>query len=98
MALVSGGQVTHVPHDTWPLACKVKSVQGNKASVLWYTGRKTTPWSLVERELDNGGTLPWEEDILLDDIYFHSFLLTPASKLPKCAQEECDMLFEYLHH
>ncbi|XP_052073457.1 ubiquitin recognition factor in ER-associated degradation protein 1-like isoform X4 [Mytilus californianus] len=69
----------------WPQLGKVLKVEEEEIIQLhWYKGSKTGPWSPCIKTVPGtrGKREAWCEAVNLQDIWCHSFNLTPANKLP----------------
>ena len=82
----------HIASNVWPLVCQVLKCHERTATVRWYTGARTTQWRVCNTRIGSS-IAPFDEDILIGDIYLHSFSLTGTRKLPKSVQDES---LEYL--
>ena len=68
----------------WPLVCKVLDVDMDKYTVViqWFSKFKGGKW---EAATGPNGLMFVPEVITLDELYDHSFSLTPCGKLPLMA-------------
>ena len=85
MALVSTAR--YVAQNTWPLVCKIVEIKERTVKVLWYTGSKTTEWTVYSERRGRCRTTI-VEDIQRSDVYFCNFDLTSSGRLPAKAQRE----------
>ena len=85
----------------WPLVCRILDVDRSRDVVMvqWYIrdGKNKNVWVQGQQLKDNKCIIMLPEPINLEDIYYHSFELTPKGCLPqKALREEQDFCEEYV--
>lgn len=68
--------------DEWPQVAEVMAIEGERLTLKWFTGAKTTPWKPCNLRNDE----PWLETVSKSVVWYRGFSLTPSNHLPKKVQ------------